>query len=159
MPQSLGNSSEDYYNLPFDPTNHSIYWQSIALNAEHHTEIEEQKRLMVEYNLHNLWGAMQMNATHHFLTKEPKYINNNKRPFILSRSTFAGSGKWGSHWLGDNWSRWEYMRYSISGIMSMNVRRSKHNSFARYLEFHLLAQTCAVSSRSLLRSFAGGGCS
>ena len=117
----LGNSSEDYTNLPFDPTNHSIYWQSILLNATHYTEMEEQKRLMIEFNLHNLWGAMQMNATHHFLTKEPKYINNNKRPFILSRSTFAGSGKWGSHWLGDNWSQWSYMKYSIPGIMSMNV--------------------------------------
>lgn len=40
---------------------------------------------------------------------------------MLSRSTFVGSGRFGSHWLGDNWRDWSYMNYSISGIMSFNM--------------------------------------
>ena len=48
----------------------------------------------------------------------PFYDN---RPFILTRGTFTSSGSYGSHWLGDNKRTWEYMRYSISGIMSMNM--------------------------------------
>ena len=49
------------------------------------------------------------------------FTENNKRPYIISRSTFAGAGKYGSHWLGDNFARWDYMRESIIEIMYFNM--------------------------------------
>jgi alpha-glucosidase (family GH31 glycosyl hydrolase) len=30
-------------------------------------------------------------------------------------------GKYGSRWLGDNWSDYKYMAYSVSGTMLMNI--------------------------------------
>ena len=39
----------------------------------------------------------------------------------MGRSLFAGAGKYASHWLGNNYSKWEYMLYSISGIMNFNM--------------------------------------
>jgi alpha-glucosidase len=30
-------------------------------------------------------------------------------------------GKFGSRWLGDNFSRIEYLKYSVMGVMSMNM--------------------------------------
>lgn len=44
-----------------------------------------------------------------------------KRTIVISRSTFAGSGHHGGHWLGDNHSQWSDMYYSIPGILSMNM--------------------------------------
>ena len=44
-----------------------------------------------------------------------------KRTMILSRSTFAGSGPFTSHWLGDNFSRWSAMADSIIGMMEFNM--------------------------------------
>jgi lysosomal alpha-glucosidase len=43
------------------------------------------------------------------------------KTIVISRSTFAGSGYHGGHWLGDNDSKWSDLYYSIPGILSMNM--------------------------------------
>ena len=43
------------------------------------------------------------------------------RTFTISRSTFAGHGKYGQKWLGDNFSNPRYMGASVHGIMMMGV--------------------------------------
>ena len=42
------------------------------------------------------------------------------RGWALSRSTFVGSGQWVAHWLGDNWSDWENLRFSIIGMLQFS---------------------------------------
>ncbi|KAJ6528271.1 glycosyl hydrolases family 31-domain-containing protein [Mycena vulgaris] len=66
-----------------------------------------------ELDVHNLWGLMEAEATH----KALQTILPGTRPFIISRSAFASAGKWAGHWLGDNFSKWEYMYFSIQGIL------------------------------------------
>jgi alpha-glucosidase len=50
-----------------------------------------------------------LNATYQALLN----VFPGKRPFIIGRSTFAGSGKWAGHWGGDNFSLWPWMYFSI----------------------------------------------
>ncbi|EIN04541.1 hypothetical protein PUNSTDRAFT_47500 [Punctularia strigosozonata HHB-11173 SS5] len=71
----------------------------------------------VELDTHNLWGTMEAIASHKALLD----ILPGKRPFIISRSTFAGAGRWTGHWLGDNFSLWSYMRYAIQGVLQFQM--------------------------------------
>lgn len=58
---------------------------------------------------------MEVKATHDW------YVKGDVRHFILSRSSFAGMGKFGFNWLGDNYSDPWHMGQSVLGAMMMNV--------------------------------------
>lgn len=105
------------YDLPFIP---GFYYggnldnMTLSLNATH-------KDGSLEYDVHSLYGHMMVEKTFNFLTDENNFWHYDFRPFILSRSTFMGSGKYTAHWTGDNYRTWDYMKYSIAGIMNMQM--------------------------------------
>ena len=74
-----------------------------------------------QYDTHSLFGHMEAKATKELLDEGAVGGLKGKRTFLLSRSTFAGSGKYTQHWLGDNHRTWADMRYSIAGVMNMNM--------------------------------------
>ena len=67
---------------------------------------------MTELDAHSLYGTMETINTHDYFKNVLK-----KRPLIIERSSYAGMGKFGSRWLGDNFSTAEYMGLSVTGIM------------------------------------------
>ncbi|KAJ8319311.1 hypothetical protein KUTeg_004402 [Tegillarca granosa] len=70
----------------------------------------------IQYNVHNLYGYLEGKATNIALTSIRQ-----KRPFIISRSTFAGHGQYAGHWTGDNDATYHDMAISIPAILSMNM--------------------------------------
>ena len=54
------------------------------------------------YNLHSLYGLQQANVTRTVLES-----NLFSRAFVLTKSTFVGSGQFASHWTGENNSTFE----------------------------------------------------
>jgi alpha-glucosidase len=44
-----------------------------------------------------------------------------QRPFVLSRSGFAGIQRYAANWLGDNCSRWEHLRMGIPMALGMGL--------------------------------------
>ena len=71
----------------------------------------------IMYNVKPLISLLQTKQTFNYLN------NNNQaiRPFVLSRSTTIGSGKYTYHWLGDNLSTFGNLKNSISGIFNFNI--------------------------------------
>ncbi|EGW03465.1 Sucrase-isomaltase, intestinal [Cricetulus griseus] len=70
-----------------------------------------------QYDVHSLYGYSMAIATEKAVEK----VFPNKRSFILTRSTFAGSGKHAAHWLGDNTASWEQMEWSITGMLEFGL--------------------------------------
>ncbi|ROT64340.1 alpha glucosidase [Penaeus vannamei] len=71
----------------------------------------------LHYDVHSLYGLTETIATFNGLTE----VFPNKRPVVLSRSTFPGSGKYAVHWLGDNAADWTQMHMSIIGMFDFNM--------------------------------------
>ncbi|CAL2041467.1 unnamed protein product [Caenorhabditis brenneri] len=49
------------------------------------------------------------------------YDTKNLYGWMISRSTFPSSGRYGGHWLGDNTARWEDLQTSVIGVMEFNM--------------------------------------
>jgi alpha-D-xyloside xylohydrolase len=86
-----------------------IGFKTIATSAVHYNGI-------LEYDAHSIYGFSQTIATHKALQGL-----QGKRPFILTRSTYVGSGKYAAHWTGDNQGTWENLRYSISTMLNFGI--------------------------------------
>ncbi|KAG8565065.1 hypothetical protein GDO81_012696 [Engystomops pustulosus] len=82
--------------------------KTICASSHHH--------LSSHYNLHNIYGLTQAIASYNAMMKI-----TGKRPFVISRSTFSGHGRYAGHWTGDIRSTWEYLYYSIPAILLFNI--------------------------------------
>ncbi|XP_014207226.1 lysosomal alpha-glucosidase-like isoform X2 [Copidosoma floridanum] len=68
------------------------------------------------YDLHNVYGTSQAVVVNHALKKI-----RNKRPFIISRSTWEGHGHYAGHWTGDVYSRWHDLRMSVPEVLAFSL--------------------------------------
>jgi alpha-glucosidase (family GH31 glycosyl hydrolase) len=113
---SYSQDEESTFKLPFIPgSKYNLDNMTLSLNATH------PDSGLSEYDLHSLFGHIEAMRTYEIFTDVTKSPLADKRTFFLSRSTFAGSGQYTQHWLGDNHRTWEDMKASIAGVMNMNM--------------------------------------
>jgi len=80
-------------------------------NARHFNNWEHK-------DVHNMYGLLHTMSTYQALLDRS---GNTKRPFILTRSHFAGSQRYTALWTGDNVANWEHLRISIPLCLAENL--------------------------------------
>jgi len=87
-------------------------------------EVSMQKDLLNLNNVehrewHNLYGMLFQRSTAEGLTQRNEGAN--VRPFVLSRSFFAGSQRYGAIWTGDNAAEWSHLQIASPMLLGLNV--------------------------------------
>ena len=70
-------------------------------------------------DVHNINGMTFHNATYQALIERKK--GEVLRPFVLTRSFFAGSQRLGAMWTGDNEAKWSHLQESLPMVLNQGV--------------------------------------
>ena len=94
------NENNLYLDIPYLPgegrLHTSLSHNTISVNA--YSQLNDPKNnFYTMYNVKSLISKRQVKITNEYLQSVKK------RPFIVSRANTIGHGKYGFHWLGDNW--------------------------------------------------------
>ena len=112
----IDTQKNKYNNLSYMPggkrEDYDLNNSSLSING---LMSEEYFPFNTVFNLKPLNVFYENKITYEYL------ISLNKRPFILSRSSFIGMGRYSSHWLGDNFSYFSNMTASIAGIFNFQM--------------------------------------
>jgi len=102
--------------------------------------------------VHNLYGYGMARASYEGLKK----YNSTERPFVLTRSGFAGIQRWSACWMGDNHSWWEHLEMAMPQLLNMGLSgvpfvgtdiggfsgNASGELFARWMQFGILSPFC-----------------
>jgi alpha-glucosidase len=66
---------------------------------------------------HNVYGMQMARATAEGLLD----LRPDERPLVISRSVWAGSQRYNTHWLGDNYSEWDALRNVPQLVLNMGL--------------------------------------
>ncbi|KAI0753449.1 alpha-glucosidase [Daedaleopsis nitida] len=69
-------------------------------------------------DVHNINGMLFSNLTSQAVAAR---TNPPQRPFVLTRSFYAGSQRFGAMWTGDNLGTWEHMEVGVKMVLANNL--------------------------------------
>jgi alpha-glucosidase len=74
-------------------------------------------RRTTQAEVHNLTGMLNARATYEGVLK----LAPDKRPFVMTRASFAGGQRYAATWTGDNSSSWAHLKLSVSQLVSLGL--------------------------------------
>lgn len=90
-----------------------------VFNGPEITMIKDAKHGEWEHrDVHNLYGLYVQMATAEGLIQRS---GGTERPFVLGRSFFAGTQRYGAIWTGDNIAEWDHLKISLPMCLSLSV--------------------------------------
>ena len=113
--EKVKNPYEDIPYVPGYREDHpTIRGRTLSENS--YSKLLKENKFLYAYNFKPLIPYLESKITYENI------INiQQKRPFILSRSTTLGQGKYSFHWLGDNNSNYKDMKNGVNGIFQFQI--------------------------------------
>ena len=109
------NPFEDIPYVPGYREDHpTIRGRTLSENC--YSKLIKENKFLYGYNFKPIMSLLQAKITNEQIVNIQK-----NRPFILSRSTSLSYGRYGFHWLGDNFSNYKYMKNGINGIFQFQI--------------------------------------
>jgi len=128
-PDFLNKEARDYFAEQYRLENYKgstldcYTWNDMnepsVFNGPEVTMAKDKMHGNVEHrDLHNMYGMLYTMATHqgHLIRSDHKL-----RPFVLTRSAYAGSQLYTAIWTGDNTADWGHLEASIPMCLSLSI--------------------------------------
>ncbi|XP_054288436.1 lysosomal alpha-glucosidase-like [Macrosteles quadrilineatus] len=105
-----GNSTLD--TPPYVPgvVGGQLCYRTLCMSATH------RGGSLSHYDVHNVYGLAEAIVTSFSMQQI-----RGKRPFVISRSSFPGQGRYSGVWTGDVHSTWDDMAHSVSDVLSFSL--------------------------------------
>eukprot|EP00347_Sterkiella_histriomuscorum_P019095 403342966 len=114
-----GESTTSNFNIWIDMNEPSVFSGdelTLPKNAYHLTENHDY---ILHRDVHNAYGILMAKNSYQGIIEREE--DQNLRPFMLTRSVFFGSQKYGAMWTGDNQARPEFVGLSISMCLTLGL--------------------------------------
>jgi len=103
-----------------EPSVFSTPEKTLPSDARHY---KADGRVLLHRDVHNAYGALQQRSSYRGLRKRD---NDELRPFVLTRSFFLGSQKFGAYWTGDNYAVDEEVYGGLKMLLSNSLAGAIH---------------------------------
>jgi alpha-glucosidase len=75
------------------------------------------KRKTTQAETHNITGLLNTRATYEGVLK----LAPDRRPFVMTRASYAGGQRYAATWTGDNTSSWAHLKLSTTQLVSLGL--------------------------------------
>ncbi|CAH0403664.1 unnamed protein product [Chilo suppressalis] len=117
-PEASKYYSERYKFENFPGTSNDVHiWNDMNEPSIQHHE-QNRGRNLSKRHVHNEYGLWNIRATHQGMLDRS---DNKYRPFILTRSAFAGTQRFAAVWTGDNAAEWGHLAASLPMCLSLSL--------------------------------------
>jgi len=107
-----------FWNDMNEPSVFNTPGKTIPDDVQHRIdEVGFQPRVASHREVHNVYGMQNSRATYEGLLK----ISPDRRPFVLTRATYAGGQRYAATWTGDNSATWNHLRLTTPMLENLGL--------------------------------------
>jgi alpha-glucosidase len=107
-----------FWNDMNEPAIFNVASKTMPLDTQHRIDEPGFKTRSASHaEIHNVYGMLNSRATYEGLLN----LVPDRRPFVLTRASFAGGQRYAATWTGDNSSTWEHLHLSIPMLVNLGL--------------------------------------